>query len=431
MNEALKQSAYAGPDVNTEPLVPVVTPPFTPPPRKPVVFSGQADDGDLWSLVKEPARPDSSVQSFEEALRRVDNSLELLVGGPSSARGEAAIEPIIEAEVVSEPDEGGEAPALPRPAPTPAPAPAATEASEEARLRRQRLLRRAMEQMGGTLEPTQPSPSPTPAPPPSSPSRPPRASAPTPPPPRPSGPPPQAPSPTPAEQQLAAQVEQRSQQLTSKPDHFAVLGVPATATKDQVKAAFLGLAKIFHPDRVPPSLPKLAPKMGAVFESIRAAYDVLYDDAKRAAWVASRAASQAPTPAAQAADLVKVGESLFRKRDYRQAEEHFARAHALDKSAHSLAAQGWAIYMDPARKSEGGQARALMQNALSIDPDCDRAHYQLGVIARVEGDVERAERHFREAVRVNPRHLEANQELRLIEMRRKKAAEAPKKGFFR
>ena len=34
--------------------------------------------------------------------------------------------------------------------------------------------------------------------------------------------------------------------------------------------------------------------------------------------------------------------------------------------------------------------------------------------------MDRAERHFREAVRANPKHLEANQELRLIEMRKKK-----------
>ena len=82
--------------------------------------------------------------------------------------------------------------------------------------------------------------------------------------------------------------------------------------------------------------------------------------------------------------------------------------------------------MDPARKPEGGNARAMMQKALTIDPNCDRAHYQLGVIARVEGDMARAEKHFREAVRVNPRHLEASQELRLIDMRRKK--ETGKKG---
>ena len=68
-----------------------------------------------------------------------------------------------------------------------------------------------------------------------------------------------------------------------------------------------------------------------------------------------------------------------------------------------------------------------MQKALTIDPASDKANYQLGVIARVEGDMDKAEKHFREAVKSNPKHLEANQELRLIEMRKKKAAE-PKKG---
>jgi hypothetical protein len=42
------------------------------------------------------------------------------------------------------------------------------------------------------------------------------------------------------------------------------------------------------------------------------------------------------------------------------------------------------------------------------------------MIARVENDIDRAERCFREAVAANPKHLEANQELRLIEMRRKR-----------
>ncbi|MBK7861499.1 MAG: tetratricopeptide repeat protein [Archangiaceae bacterium] len=86
--------------------------------------------------------------------------------------------------------------------------------------------------------------------------------------------------------------------------------------------------------------------------------------------------------------------------------------------------------MDPQRKAEAGAAKQLMAKALTLDPNCDRAHYQLGVIARVEGDMDRAERHFREAVRVNPRHLEANQEIRLIEMRKKKQGGPKGGGFF-
>jgi curved DNA-binding protein CbpA len=216
--------------------------------------------------------------------------------------------------------------------------------------------------------------------------------------------------------------------------------VPHTATKDQVKSAYLALAKTFHPDRLPQSLPHLAPKMSAVFEAIRQAYEVLFDDARRTAYLATLAAQRAGSKktgssisaaiasGASAGELFKLGETFFKKRDYRQAEEHFARAHLLDKGASSLAAQAWAIYMDPTRKAESQNARSLMQKALTIDVGCDRAHYQLGVIARVEGDMDRAERHFREAVKTNPKHLEASQELRLIEMRRKK--EGKKGGLF-
>jgi Tfp pilus assembly protein PilF len=65
-------------------------------------------------------------------------------------------------------------------------------------------------------------------------------------------------------------------------------------------------------------------------------------------------------------------------------------------------------------------AKQMMAEAARKDPNCERAQYQLGVIARVEGDIDRAEKHFREAVRISPKHLEANQELRLIQMRKKK-----------
>ena len=377
------------------------------------MLGGQGqDEADLWSLVQ-PASASApapgGVQSFEEALRRVDSSLEALVG-PASPEQEFLVEPIIEAQVVSVApastmnsrmeDLEGNAP---------------SDSAEAARLRRQRLLKRAMENLG-----SMPSSSPSgvtsstgsglfPAPAPSSPSS--VSSAP---------PPPSA-----AEQQLAAQIEARHAQLSRK-DLFLTLGVAPTATKEQVKSAFLNLAKIFHPDRLPPSLPHLSQKMSAVFEGIREAYETLHDESKRAVWLASQQNQAKPTNTQQASDLFKMGEVFFKKRDYKQAEQHFGRSHAVDKAANSLAAQAWSIYMDPTRKPEGPAARQMMQKALTIDPNSDRAHYQLGVIGRVEGDMDRAEKHFREAVRANPKHLEANQELRLIEMRKKKAD--PKKG---
>jgi curved DNA-binding protein CbpA len=441
MNAALRQASYVGPapvapqrprDEKTDPHY--VAPsglrdpnpsPAPPPQRKPLVLGGQQppqDDADLWNLVQ-PAAPSApapgGVQSFEEALRRVDTSLEALVG-PSEPM------PLVEAIVE------------PQPGPTPQGSMASRidaldgeegDSAEAARLRRQRLLKRAMENLGSLPQQgTGPSPSsPTPPPISLSPSQ---ITA------RPAA---AVPPPSAADQQLAQQIEARFAQLARK-DHYLTLGLPPSATRDQVKSSFLALAKTFHPDRLPPSLPHLAQKMSAVFEGIREAYETLYDDVKRAAWTATRNAvpgasaprpsastGAAPAPAPQAGDLLKMAEVFFKKRDYRQAEQHFAKAYALDKAANTLASQAWSIYMDPSRKADAPFARELMQKALTVDPTSDKANYQLGVIARVEGDMDRAERHFREAVKSNPKHLEANQELRLIEMRKKKASE-PKKG---
>ena len=220
--------------------------------------------------------------------------------------------------------------------------------------------------------------------------------------------------------ELADSIEARHAALSRDPDWFAVLGLSPEAGRDDVKRAFIELAKVFHPDRLPRSLHLLHPKAARVFDAIREAQEYLLDDVRRAEHAARSRGDPAPAsdPAAAAEALV-AGEMAMRKREYAQAEAFFRQAYETDPRPSTLAAAAWAIYMDPSRRSEGQRARTMMVDALKADPDCDRAHYQLGVIARVEGDVDRAERHFREAVRSNPRHLEAAQELRLLEMRRR------------
>jgi curved DNA-binding protein CbpA len=277
---------------------------------------------------------------------------------------------------------------------------------EAAKLRRQRLLQRAMQSMGalGTPPPADGV----------------AAS--------------RAQAPLSAEEQLARSIEQRHADVLARRDHFTLLGVNQDVSRDQVKVAFLGLAKRFHPDRLPQSLAHLSPKVTTVFEAIRDAYEVLYDDARRATYLQelrTRASQQGGSqPVGDPNELFKMGEILFRKRDFSAAAEHFERAFSIQPRAVYLAARAWAIYMDPQRKPEAPKARQMMAEAIKMDPDCDRAHYQLGVIARVEEDMDRAERHFREAVRANPKHLEASQELRLIDMR-KRSPTQKKGGIFR
>src|SRR5947208_15103978 len=64
--------------------------------------------------------------------------------------------------------------------------------------------------------------------------------------------------------------------MAATKDYYQVLGVPETATVDEIKRAFRRLAKQHHPDRNPGK-----PQAAERFKEINEAHDVLSDPAKR------------------------------------------------------------------------------------------------------------------------------------------------------
>jgi curved DNA-binding protein CbpA len=410
LSEALRRAgSEAPPDLFQSPSTEAVG--IKPAERTPLRLGPDAggEEADLWKLVSGTPEP---AGSFEAALRQVDGQLEALAGlrAPNDPENPKTvplptsdIDALVKAsfesgewtmappagEKDSNPDSGSIGLAALSGTPIPGPPPGAERSSTPPELpaaRRQELLRQA--RAAADREPV--------------------ASIPTPPP------------RSLEDAELAEAIEARHAALTRDPDRFAVLGLPPDAGRDDVKRAFIELAKTFHPDRLPRSLHLLRPKAARVFDAIREAQEFLLDDVRRAEHAArARGAPAGASDPAAASEALVAGEMAMRRREYAQAEALFREAYEADPRPATLAAAAWAIYMDPSRRAEAQSARAMMVDALKADPDCDRAHYQLGVIARVEGDVDRAEKHFREAVRSNPRHLEAAQELRLLEMRRR------------
>ncbi|MCQ2752863.1 MAG: molecular chaperone DnaJ [Bacilli bacterium] len=66
--------------------------------------------------------------------------------------------------------------------------------------------------------------------------------------------------------------------MANKRDYYEVLGLSKNASKDEIKSAYRKLAKQYHPDI------NKAPGAEAKFKEVQEAYDVLYDDNKRATY---------------------------------------------------------------------------------------------------------------------------------------------------
>jgi curved DNA-binding protein CbpA len=200
-------------------------------------------------------------------------------------------------------------------------------------------------------------------------------------------------------------------------DLFVRLGLAPTAGREEVKQAFLALARQFHPDRfAAPALADLAETVKDFFTAVNEAYETLSDDRRRNAYLARKGEVGAEQAEGALLDFRK-GEACLRTRDFARARGFFEAALRSDPRAEYKAALALAYLSDPAATRDRARARSLTAEALA-DPACDRAAYAAGILARDDADEARAEKHFRAAVAANPRNADAVRELRMLERKR-------------
>lgn len=80
-------------------------------------------------------------------------------------------------------------------------------------------------------------------------------------------------------------------------DHYAALGVSSAATLADIKKAFRQQAALHHPDR------NSAADAAARFRSVQEAYEILSDDARRAAYDDNRKRNLLDNPLDTAGDI--------------------------------------------------------------------------------------------------------------------------------
>ena len=231
--------------------------------------------------------------------------------------------------------------------------------------------------------------------------------------------------PTPAEREIRRALE-AALPLARDADLFARLGLSRGATTEDVKGAYLRLVKQFHPDRYgSPALADLQAGLRDVLSALNEAYATLSDRVRRADYLArsasgGRAASEAAAAAARA-DYQK-GEAARRTGDHARARLFFEAAVRSDERADYLVALA-AETLVSGKPEDRERARRHLAEAMK-DPTCSGAFLAAGIMAREENDPDRAEKLFRASLKADPRSEEAARALHQIQGRRGVRAEA-------
>jgi len=300
--------------------------------------------------------------------------------------------PVVDLTEIGEPVE---------PAAVPAEPPGRRSDPAESRQRRQRLLARAMQNLGVGPQPAAAAGAAAPGP-------------------RPSAGEPR-PEPTPVEASLRRALQFVAPRTTEK-DLFLRLGVARGASREEVKQAYLSLARQFHPDKfAAPALAELAPVVKDLFAALNEAHEILTDNKKRAEYLARTSGGGGPQagsadPAAAQIDFKKA-EACVKTRDFARARGYFEAAIRADRRPEYLAGLAGCILLDPGSRDRA-RVEELLAEAMK-DPACDRAFYLAGVAARDQQDLARAEQMFRGALQANPRNVDAQRELGIVEAARR------------
>jgi curved DNA-binding protein CbpA len=197
---------------------------------------------------------------------------------------------------------------------------------------------------------------------------------------------------------------------------FARLGLAEGASRDEVKQAYLQLAKGFHPDRfASPGLADLAETVKEFFTAVNEAYEVLSDDRRRAGYLASQHGAAREREEAARVDHAK-GDACLRTGDTQRARGFFEAARRADPRPEYQASIALTFALDTQNR-DLRRARALVEESMR-EGATGRGFYAAGVVARLEGDLRTAEEQFRKAVEADPKNAEAARELRALQARR-------------
>ena len=207
----------------------------------------------------------------------------------------------------------------------------------------------------------------------------------------------------------------------AKADHFEVLGMDRkTASSAEVKRNFFVLAKELHPDTVTdPAQEEVRQLKERLFARINEASQVLGDDKRRKDYEDELEGKKNSVDVARifaAEENFQRAEILIKAHKYQEGLDLIEKAIQMnDQEAEFYAWRGYARFLVARdRKAVYEEAAGDCKKALKMIEKCVPAHLFLGHMAKVLGEMKLAQQCYQRVLQLDPNHIEAQRELRLM-----------------
>lgn len=217
-------------------------------------------------------------------------------------------------------------------------------------------------------------------------------------------------------------------------NHYEILGIGREASTATIRSAFFQLARVWHPDRLPNELEDLRPAVTRTFSRMGEAHQMLSDEKKRSEY--DRMLQDTPDDEqAQVATILEAAgafqraEVLMKKKDYKGALREAKTAYELDPSqADHAALYAWIQGLE--RTGDLTDLIQVLDVAIEKDQGNVNALWYRGQLLKKAGNTQRAVKDFKEILKIKPRHMEAQREVRVHTMRKRSGGQAETSGFF-
>lgn len=181
-------------------------------------------------------------------------------------------------------------------------------------------------------------------------------------------------------------------------DYYAVLGVARGASPDEIRKAYMRMARDRHPDRFPDPVEKA--RADELFKELTAAYNTLSNERNRRDYDAQMERPQLTAPEEIAAAAFERGLQAFENADYQQAVDLFrTAAHHQPAEAKYLAALGRTLGKNPRWARE---AIDTLEKAIQLEPGNGAFHAEQARLFRAQGLKLRARKAVEAALRLSP-----------------------------